>query len=482
MSEPTAISAAPAEAAAKRVPKAKSKSVQVSKAVGGAAETAWRTTSKSSSGTAGRSAGTLYLRTPSEAPPAQMQALLLKTQQAAMSGDVHEARRLASLVLDLDPHHAPAAYLHGCMCLQTGDTAAAASSFETALRVDPAHWRAATNLATCLLQLDRAAEAADVASAVVRLQPTFIAGHVLHANALRACSSCAQAVGAAREARRLYAMRATQPTEEAACDSPAIALGEALVDLAREEMEAAGDYDGSAEDGTEGGVEGGAVGGMALGSALGAVGGEALREAWQLATEAASAADGAPMRASAMAAACTLAARVQETAGQYEAALNTYWKATQTDPSKPRAQQLRTSMVTRALRSCLRPKARDVFVATYPKSGTTWMQQVACMLAGEPADVDVQMRAPYIEAAIATNVFSLAKLDGMRPPRIFKTHAAWHELPVAGCTRTSPPPHVRILVVARDPRDVMGESSPPHPTTQPAHPNALRTPCGQPAL
>ncbi len=77
------------------------------------------------------------------------------------------------------------------------------------------------------------------------------------------------------------------------------------------------------------------------------------------------------------------------------------------------------------------------------------------MLCGEPAEVDIQMRAPYIEAALATGVFTLPSLRSMPTPRIFKTHAAWADLPVAGCTAHAPPPEARILVVVRDPRDVM---------------------------
>jgi hypothetical protein len=40
-------------------------------------------------------------------------------------------------------------------------------------------------------------------------------------------------------------------------------------------------------------------------------------------------------------------------------------------------------------------------------------------------------------------------------PRIFKTHAAWPELPVEACTPAGPPEHAKVVVVVRDPRDVM---------------------------
>ena len=50
--------------------------------------------------------------------------------------------------------------------------------------------------------------------------------------------------------------------------------------------------------------------------------------------------------------------------------------------------------------------------------------------------------------------FSLATLNAMAPPRIFKTHAAWPQLPTAGCTPHGPHEDTRVVVVVRDPRDV----------------------------
>jgi phytoene dehydrogenase-like protein len=140
---------------------------------------------------------------------------------------------------------------------------------------------------------------------------------------------------------------------------------------------------------------------------------------------------------------------------RYAEALASIGQAAHARPDDTRPALLRGRMATDALRARLEPAAGDVFIATFPKSGTTWMQQVACMLAGEDADVDIQTRAPYIEAAVATGAFNLSQLAALKRPRIFKTHAAFAQLPVAGCAPARPPEGVRVLLVVRDPRDVM---------------------------
>ena len=55
---------------------------------------------------------------------------------------------------------------------------------------------------------------------------------------------------------------------------------------------------------------------------------------------------------------------------------------------------------------------------------TLTLTQVVCMLCGEPAEVDVQMRAPYVEAALATRVFSLARSSPAHLPPSPYVHAS----------------------------------------------------------
>ena len=378
--------------------------------------------------------------------------MLVKANQLASGGRTSEAQKLASCVMHEAPDAAVAAYVHGCLCLQLGELLAAVASFERALSLDASDWRSALNLASSHLRLERGPDAVRAACRVTTLMPTFVAGHVVLASAHRLSGARAAALCAAREARRLHFLHAMQPLEAQGLEHepPGLLLGDLLVDdghddadlqeawmLATEAANAATAALSQVQ------VTASCSGGGAGAGARGAV------------ADAASAASAATIQQHA-ALACTLAGRVQQAAGAHEGAMAAYTKAIACNPTRAaRPTRLRTALVTRALRSCLPACTGDIFVATFPKSGTTWMQQVACMLCGEPADVDLQMRAPYVEAALATGAFTLPALRALRTPRIFKTHAAWPDLPVTGCTAHAPPPECRILVVVRDPRDVM---------------------------
>ena len=70
------------------------------------------------------------------------------------------------------------------------------------------------------------------------------------------------------------------------------------------------------------------------------------------------------------------------------------------------------------------PRRDDVFVATYPKSGTTWMQMIVYQLL---TDGDLELGhindfAPHLEVEL---IFSMADLEPMPSPRVFKTHMGY---------------------------------------------------------
>lgn len=348
---------------------------------------------------------------------------------ALAQGDLQKAHAMASRFLQ---HHGSscsmgekvaAALIHGSISLQLGEHADAVCSFELALAHDPANWRIEINLALALHQLEKWVEAAAHARRATELQPAVVAAHVLLAQSLRMAGELKAALAAAREAYRLDTSHVPQPAEAAHLkhEAPWLVVGEVLVDM------------------------------------------DELIEAWQLAVDAAKVAECEPdgdrnnsdiVGESTMAKACLLAARVHEAAGQHEKALDAYAKASHLY-ARGRGSALRVRIITKTLRSSLPAKPGDTFIATFPKSGTTWMQLIVCMLRGEAADVDIHTKAPYIEAALAAQAFSMAQLRALPSPRTFKTHAPWEGLPVAGCTADAPPPDAKVIVVVRDPRDVM---------------------------
>lgn len=87
----------------------------------------------------------------------------------------------------------------------------------------------------------------------------------------------------------------------------------------------------------------------------------------------------------------------------------------------------------------------DVFVATYTKSGTTWMQQIVHQLRtrGSMDFDDVSVVVPWIEVALDVGIDPDA--DQAWEPRAFKTHLSWSQLPPGG----------RYITVFRDPVTVL---------------------------
>lgn len=110
----------------------------------------------------------------------------------------------------------------------------------------------------------------------------------------------------------------------------------------------------------------------------------------------------------------------------------------------------------------------DIMIATYPKCGTTWMQQmVLLLLAGGDADAvgDPMEAAPWVdrefsiatrkargdEAAVDAAFSALVHADGapnFGGRRCFKTHAPYALFPCGGDFRRG-----KVIVVTRNPKD-----------------------------
>jgi aryl sulfotransferase len=94
-----------------------------------------------------------------------------------------------------------------------------------------------------------------------------------------------------------------------------------------------------------------------------------------------------------------------------------------------------------------RPRAGDIIIATYPKCGTTWMQQIVGLLIFQtPEPRPVGEIAPWIDRRLAPPVESiLAELDRQTHRRFLKSHLPFEAMPVHD--------EVRYIHVARDGRD-----------------------------
>ncbi|MES1954934.1 sulfotransferase domain-containing protein [Salinisphaera hydrothermalis] len=90
----------------------------------------------------------------------------------------------------------------------------------------------------------------------------------------------------------------------------------------------------------------------------------------------------------------------------------------------------------------------DIVIASYGKSGTTWMQQIVGQLVFDGApDVNVNELSPWLDLRIPDKATKLAALDAQTHRRFLKTH-----LPVDALVAS---PKAKYLYCARDGRDVV---------------------------
>ena len=92
-----------------------------------------------------------------------------------------------------------------------------------------------------------------------------------------------------------------------------------------------------------------------------------------------------------------------------------------------------------------RPRPMDVLIATYPKCGTTWLQQIVHGLRtrGSMDFDEITAAVPWIELAFDLG-FDL-NAPQVAQPRAFKTHLPWTEVPKGS----------RYVYALLDPKDVL---------------------------
>lgn len=94
------------------------------------------------------------------------------------------------------------------------------------------------------------------------------------------------------------------------------------------------------------------------------------------------------------------------------------------------------------------PRADDIFIVTYPRSGTTWMQMIIHQLSsdGNMDFVHISERVPFFERFWLTG----KDIDALPSPRLFKTHLGYG----GPFWKAIPKGPGKYIYVARDGRDV----------------------------
>jgi hypothetical protein len=98
-------------------------------------------------------------------------------------------------------------------------------------------------------------------------------------------------------------------------------------------------------------------------------------------------------------------------------------------------------------RASFEPRADDVFVASYPRSGTTWTQVIVYLLVSGETEfrfAHLSEVSPWWERSLAWRSDAVDELRALPGPRVFKTHLPHGWLP----------PGARAVYVWRNPEDV----------------------------
>lgn len=92
----------------------------------------------------------------------------------------------------------------------------------------------------------------------------------------------------------------------------------------------------------------------------------------------------------------------------------------------------------------------DVWIASYPKSGTTWLQQIVRLIRnnGEESDTKLDFAIPWLEGA--PKFLPEFNLNELPRPRAFHSHFPYSLLP-CGAPHTTP---CKYIYVVRNPKDV----------------------------
>ncbi|XP_077977523.1 sulfotransferase 1C2-like [Glandiceps talaboti] len=96
----------------------------------------------------------------------------------------------------------------------------------------------------------------------------------------------------------------------------------------------------------------------------------------------------------------------------------------------------------------------DIFIITYPKSGTTWMQQILYLILNSESmdkaqNLPMTKRVPFLEIT-RDGVPQHEYISSMTSPRAINTHLPDHLLPSQIWVKKP-----KIIYVARNPKDVM---------------------------